>query len=227
MTSTTTRKRKAADAGLDGAVDPKLQLVQSITALRKSQEGFKAAVDSSKSLIDDIFTGLDIKINAKQRESQDIAVDVENTKKQRKIEMEQQLQELGHAAVKKILEDRKEIAVSAESYEMLKNNYEELKLSKRDDIDAAISAERSSHAAEIKAMKRNQELEHQAIIAKASAQNEQQREQIKVLEATIASLKSDMEAQRQLTRQVAEAASRAPSMMYDSRPADSGGRRKD
>ena len=132
--------------------------------------------------------------------------------------MEQQLQELGYAAVKKLLDDRKEIAVSSEAYETLKEAYNELRANHKAALQATVSEERARAEHEAKITRHSQELEHLAHVAKMNAQNEQLREQVKFLEETIASLKSDLADQRQLTRHVAEAG--RPSALPAFRPSD-------
>src|SRR5688572_9286963 len=109
MTSTATpaRKRKSPSSSTAAAEssseNPHYALAQSITNIRKGQEQFRKAVDATHTLIEDTFTNLQLKLETKEREAAENERVVENTKRQRRIDMEQELKEFGYDAVKKIL----------------------------------------------------------------------------------------------------------------------------
>lgn len=219
------RKRASESSGSSGAKtkteNPKLQFVQAITTVKKQMEGFKKSVDQWNTVNDDIFTNLELKLEQKQRELAELDTEFTNTKRQRKIETEQELRELGYAAVAKLLADRKEIAVSEERWQDLNKQFNELRTNHEAKVAAAVAEERAIGEKNIKSLERSLKLEHTATMAQAQARMEQQAQQIKVLEQSIASLKADIEAQRQLTKDIANAANR-PAPVYTMRDRDRG-----
>jgi hypothetical protein len=211
------KRKRARTSASTSDENPKLQLAQAINAIKKNQESFKKSVDSWTTVNDDIFTNLELKLQAKTKELEQLEVDYTNKKRQKKIEIDAEVRESGYAAVQKILEDRKEVAVPIEKWNALNKNYEELKSSHTKNLQDAVSEERARNEKDMKALKKQSDLEHATIMAQSNAKIDQQAQQLKVLEATIQSLKQDIDAQRNLTREIAVAANSGsrPNVMYE------------
>lgn len=209
------RARTSSSSSTDGE-NPKFQLAQAINTIRKSQDTFKKSVDAWTTVNDEIFSNLELKLLTKQKDLEALELEFQNRKRQRKIDMEAELRENGYASVVKILEDRKEVAVPIEKWNALNQAYEDLKATHNKTLQEALAEERHRSEKDMKALKKQLDLEHATVAAQSNAKIEQQAQQLKVLESTIHSLKSDIEAQRILTKEIAQAAnSRGPSVLYE------------
>jgi hypothetical protein len=186
-----TRKRKASSA-VDEDRNPQLALAQSITAIRKSQDAFKKAVEQCGTLIDGVFSDIDVKMKTKHTELAELDLEFENRRKQRKIDLDQEIQEQGLAAAKKLLAERGQKAINEEEYGNLVGEHSDLKAKFDQKLAEGLKAERERLNAEEQAFKKVVELEQKSHLAKYTAQIEQQKQQIGVLESTIVSLKGDM-----------------------------------
>jgi len=87
--------------------------------------------------------------------------------------------------------------------------YTELKKSFEKQCDAVRAEEVKKYNAQIKSETTTIELTHKANTATLQAQVEQQKKEIQVLQQTIDNLKSELREQRELTKEVAQASSRA------------------
>jgi hypothetical protein len=207
-----TRKRKAPSSS-NSDLDPKLALATAITGIKKSQDAFAKSVAQYKELEDKTFTELEIKLTAKRQDLDELDTTYNNRKKQRKLDLEHDLKEQGLIAAKKILEERGDLAVSKESYETLQRDHAALKAKFDDTSKSAIAEEKAKINEANKNWQRTVQLEYESKMAAANAENNQQKKQISVLSETIASLKEDMAAQRQLTKDVAN--SFKPTVVHD------------
>jgi hypothetical protein len=198
--------------------NPTLALTKALQGVNKSEESFTKSVDKLKELLTDTFSDLETKLEAKQKELDDLKLRYEQEEKNRKIEVDQNIREYSYDAAKRILSARDEVAVRSEDYENLKEDYAELRAKKDQEVKDAVSAERKRNDQHNEAMKRTLELQKQAEVAKVEAQLETQIQHIDVLKSTIENLKSDLNEQRKLTKDVAQAASHRQPAIYAQQP---------
>lgn len=146
--------------------------------------------------------------NAKQKELSALEEKFAHDERSRKLEVDLNVKENGYAAATRILEERGEVAVPSVTYEELKRLYEELKTSSDSEVEAAVEREQERNNKHVAVLKQTLELKNQAEVAKVKAQLESQVKQIEVLENTITRITKDLEAQRNLTKDVAMASAK-------------------
>jgi len=185
-----------------------LALTKALQGVTKAEEGFNKSVGKLSELLTETFSDLETRIESKQKELDDLKLRFEQEEKNRKIEVDQNVREYAYDAAKKILADRKEVAVREEDYEQLREDYSELRATKEQEIRDAVSAERKRNDQHNDALKRTLELQKQAEVAQVEAKLETQIQHIDVLKSTIEALKSDLDEQRKLTKDVAQAAAK-------------------
>ena len=186
-----------------------LQLTKSIQALTKQQTTFEKAVEKCNELIKEISEEFEMKLNAKKSELDALETQYQNTEKLKKVELDLAIKEYGYNKALEFLNDRGEIPVSKSEYEILKEENRILKASKEQEIKDAVSSEKQKNAAYNEQLKKTLELQKRAEIAQKEADLKVQINQIKLLENTIERLESDLEAQRNLTKDVANASAQS------------------
>lgn len=189
-----------------------LALVKALQGVTKSEDNFTKSVEKLNELLTETFSDLETRLKSKQQELQDLQLKFEQEEKNRKIEVDQTIREHGYEAAKEILQDRDEVAVKRVDYEQLREDYAQLRATKEQDIKDAVSTERKRNEQHNTALQKTLELQKQAEVAKVEAQLETQVQHIQVLKDTIENLKSDLNEQRKLTKDVAQASSKASQM---------------
>ena len=182
-----------------------LAFTKAIQGVSKSQESFEKAVEGLNSLISETFSELELKLNAKQKEVNDLEEKYTYDERSKKLEVDLNVKEHGYDAAVKILEERGEVPVASITYDELKRMYEELKTSRDTEVKEAVEREQERNNHHVAVLKETLELKNQAEVAKVQAQLEAQVMQIKVLETTIDRCTKDLDEQRKLTKDVAMA----------------------
>ena len=186
--------------------EPGLELPRAIKGVQKTQEGFMKAVAAVETLIQDVFEGLEMKLERKQRELSELDADFIRKKNANRIAVDQDLAAYGYEGALKILSQRGEKAVNAVEDEKLKSERETLSHRYQQSEQEAVEAEKQRGHRHLQQMLETTKLQQEAAVAKVEAQLEQKDREIAVLRETITGLKEDLEKQRQLTKSVADAA---------------------
>jgi len=97
----------------------------------------------------------------------------------------------------------------SEQVQKAQSDYADLKKSFDKQCDLVRTEESKKYSAQLKSETTTIELTHKANNAATQAQVEQQKKEIQVLQSTIENLKSELKEQRELTKEVAQASSRA------------------
>jgi DNA repair exonuclease SbcCD ATPase subunit len=185
-----------------------LALTKALQGITKAEDGFSKSVNTLKELLTETFSDLETRIEAKNKEFGDLKIKFDQEEKNKKIEISQNIREHGYDAAKEILEKRNEIAVSQEDYNNLQENFIKLKKLKDEEVSRAVGAEHERNKDHVEAMRQTLELQKKAEVAQVEARLESQLQHIDVLKETIANLKSDLDEQRKLTKDVAQAAAK-------------------
>ena len=200
-TATTTVKVNANDSD-------RLQLAQAINNLVVRGETFSAALEELANFSKQRLVDLDLKIESKKQEYQDLTAKLENQYKDTEIKLRQNLQESKLSAAKEVLADLNMVAVSQNEYNKLTDELEDIKASYTTNLTKAVQDERENSKKELQQAINNKTLAHTAEIASLKAQTEQQVKEIAVLKETISNLKHEIAEQRALTKEVAIAGSK-------------------
>jgi hypothetical protein len=187
----------------------RLQLAQSINNLVLRGDSFLAAMDELNTFSKERIVDLDLKIESKKQEFQDLTVSLENQFKDVEIKLKQNLQENKLVAVKDVLSGLNMMYIETAEHSRLVTELETLRNNSAAQLQQAVAAEKASGTAALEQALLNKELAHKAHIAGLTAQVEQQVREISVLRETIANLKHEIAEQRSLTKEVAVASSKS------------------
>lgn len=186
----------------------RLQLAQSINNLVLRGDAFLSAMEELNTFSKERLVDLDLKIESKKQEFQDLTVSLENQFKDVEIKLKQNLQENKLVAVKEVLSGLNMMYIETAEHSRLVSELETLRTTSATQLQQAVSAEKASGQVALQQALSNQELAHKAQIASLTAQVEQQVKEISVLKETIANLKHEIAEQRSLTKEVAIASSK-------------------
>jgi hypothetical protein len=200
--STSTVKVNSSDSD-------RLQLAQAINNLVCRGESFVLALEGLSNFSKERIIDLDLKIEAKKQEYQDLNLNLENQFKDNEIKLKQNLQENKLLAVKEVLDTLNMRYVTNVEFEGLTKELTELKSKYNSDIQKVIKDEQEKAGVNLKQVLTTKELSHSAEIASLKAQTEQQVKEIAVLKETIKNLKEEIMEQRILTKEVAIAGSKS------------------
>jgi hypothetical protein len=187
----------------------RLQLAQSINNLVLRGDSFLAAMEELNTFSKERIVDLDLKIESKKQEFQDLTVSLENQFKDVEIKLKQNLQENKLVAVKEVLSGLNMMYIETAEHSRLVTELDTLRNTSATQLQQAVAAEKTSGAAALEQALLNKELAHKAHIAGLTAQVEQQVREISVLRETIANLKHEIAEQRSLTKEVAVASSKS------------------
>ena len=193
-------------------------IVKGQESAEKAIEKYKASLEIAKETHGELFKDLNYKIEETEEKIKRLGVKYEQEKKDQIIRLDQSLSEYGYEKAVEILEERNEIAVPSKEYNTLKAELEQERKGNEDKLRNCLENERKRHTIQINSLKKTTELEKKAEVAVVKAQLETQVKQIEILNATITRLTQDLEAQRRLTKDVAQAQASKPTYIQSSGP---------
>lgn len=165
--------------------------------------------DSLKKLIDEYLNDLMIKINLKKEELAYLREEYDNKRRTLEINLDLDIKKYGRDKALEILEESGEIAVCEDEYNKLKDDYRNLLLKQKDEIESAVSFEHQRNTKSNAVLKQTLELKNKAEVATVEAKLEAQLTQIEILNDTIKQMREDLNEQRKLTKDVANASNKA------------------
>lgn len=130
--------------------------------------------------------------------------------KNKEIECKQYIQEYRLKAITEYLSERNEVSISIEELDTLRLEITKLNEQLSNVVETTTSQLESKHKQALNAVITNNDLKHKAETAFLSASAEQKDNEIKSLHATIANLKAEISAQRELTNSIAQSMKQAP-----------------
>lgn len=186
-----------------------LELTKAIQEIIKKQAAFSKSVDSIEEVLTRIDDDFEMKLKQKKDELSALEAEYNNTAKLRKLELDLAIKEHGYTQARQILEDRNEVPINMDELEHLREENLSLKREFEDKLTELRKKEEDRSKKSIAMMKNTMELEKKAELALQQARIQTQESEIELLKSTVAGLKEDLEAQRTLTRDVAQASANA------------------
>lgn len=186
----------------------RLQLVTVVSQIEVAKTAFAAAVANAEQWQAETIMSLDANIHEKSLQLKELETQLVVAKKDCDIDLKQYIREKQRAAALEFLGKTGEVAVNAGTLEALQAEVTTLKETHAKELTALEARMRKKSEADMAAALSNQDLKHAAEKAQNEAKVEQQTETIKRLEAVVADHRSEMDKQRKLTQQVAEAGSK-------------------
>ena len=182
-----------------------LVFAKAINKLTQKQDEFKKIVEEMKELKAETLMNIQLELKTKREELDSLKKEFETKKKDLEIKVELECKEYGYKKALEILEEHGEIAVNGEEYNELKASVENVKDELHKEMVKKVEICKAEAKKTLTQAMTNKELEHKAEIAMLTATVEQLKKERNTYESTISSLKSEIAAQRELTKQVAEA----------------------
>lgn len=184
--------------------EARLTLAKNIQTLVSKQDAFCKSLETLKEFTSDTLQNLDLEIESKRQDLEELAKEMKNKEIDGKIACDQMLSQYRHEGALKILEESNEIAIAKDKYDSLCNELEEMRSKDKSELSSALDEMRARNKKEMSAALSNCELKHKAEVAELSAGIKQRDNQIQTLEKMLQNLKEEIAAQRQLTKSVAE-----------------------
>ena len=196
-------KSKAA-AGAQEPKNERLALAAAIASVAQKGDAWLKSMENFKTLRQDTLTHLETELQAFKRQREEAEQEFEQSKRSKRIGIEQELSEFGYQAALKILADRKEVAIGAVDLEQLRGRLRDLEQKGDADLKHAVEEERSSAQKALAFEKRTLQLQHEKEIASLTSQVEALNKQLISAKTEIDKAEARLDSQRELCRSIAE-----------------------
>lgn len=183
----------------------RIALSKNISALSTKQDAFMKAVQALGDFNEETLLELDLKIQNKNLDLEELKKTLKNKEIDGKIECDQKIKEYKLEAALKILEENGLVSVETSELENLKTEVSDLKTAEKLLVEDTTKKLEGQHKKAITAITTNSDLKHKAEHATLTASVEQKEKEITVLKETISNLTSELKFQRELTKDVAMA----------------------
>jgi len=183
----------------------RLTLAEAISSIVAKEEALIKSVDDLKQFQAETLSKLDLAIETKKTELAELEQNYMKIKKDKQIETDQFVAEYQRDSAIKILEETGEEPIESAKLEILQSELAQLHQGREEEMEKIKNEERANAKIALNSAVKNCQLEHKAETAQLKAVSEQQQKEIKSLETTIKNMQAEIAAQRQLTKEVAEA----------------------
>lgn len=183
----------------------RLQFVKAIESFSKAAENVTSTATLLNDLPKKLLVDLDQSITEKKTQLAELEEEFAHDKKRRCIELAQEVQEFGYQKAVEILGARGEEPISSQKLADLRKDLEENEEASSKEMDEALKKLEARMKAERTMALQKATLEHEKNTAVLKAEGKRLADEIKQYTATIEMLKEEIKAQRQLTKEVADA----------------------
>jgi len=182
-----------------------LAFAKAINKLIQKQEDFAKVIQEMNDLKAETLTNIQLELKTKREELDNLDKQFGTQKKDLQIKIDQECREYAYQKATEILEEHGEIAVNEDEYNELKDSVDTVKEELEAEMEEKLNQEKAEAKKALNQALLNKNLEHKAEIANLTATVKQLTKERETFESTISNLKSEIAAQRELTKQVAEA----------------------
>lgn len=210
-------KKSSISGSVANGDDVAFQMTKALQTISKQQESFRKAVEQFQEIerdvemrIQSVKKRMDDQGALRNKEMEELDGELERQRKRKRLDIEQDIREFGMEQVNRLLLDRSQVAVPLEELEQLKHEVQTLRQQKSEMTSLANTTAAEKYNNELKLRTETLQLRQQAELAAVNARADQQKNQIKLLEETIAALRHELEQQRVLTREIAYAQNSRP-----------------
>lgn len=183
-----------------------LSILKFTQQLLKTQEQWVKNVTDHKTFLEDELTNQTNQIDYNKNLIHELDLEYENHKKDKEIKLKLFIDEYKDTAIQDFLKDQNKMSIDIDEYKKLVASSELLVEQHKKELEDTLSKEKAKNKQSMEYVTKTLELQKIADVAKVTAQLDTKTEQIKFLYETIESLKKDLNAQRELTKDVALAA---------------------
>jgi len=192
----------------------RLALANALSTIASRGDAWIKSIEDFRSLRQELNQSLEDELQTKKRQREDIEVEYEQTKRAKKIDLEQELSQFGYQSALKLLAERKEVPIAEADLIQLRTRIKELEQKGDSELKKAVEEERTSAARSLAFEKRTLTLEHQKEIAALTAQAESLKQQLTSAKNEIEKAEARLDAQRELCRNIADSC-KAPSIVQN------------
>lgn len=182
-----------------------LAFAKAITKLTQKQQDFIHAVEDVKTLKAETFTNMQLELIAKRSELTNLKKEYDVLKKDLQIKLDQEIKEYAYDKAVDILTEAGDIAVNEEEFKELEERITTIEKEMEEKMVAELSSQKKASRQGLEIAIRTKNLEHKAEIAMLTARVEHMTKERETFESTVSSMKEEIAAQRELTKQVAQA----------------------
>jgi len=207
--TTRTKEKKVA-----GPKNDRLELAAALSAITTKCDGWVKAIEDFNVLRRDILSNVETELQTKKRQRDELDQEYEQVKRAKKIDMEQELAEFGYSAAVRLLQQRQERPISCVELDQLREKVATLEKQSADELKQAVEAERASCVKSMTFERNTLKLQHEKETSQLTAQGESLKAQLESCRAEVAKAETRLDAQRELTKQVAEAC-KTPSVIQN------------
>lgn len=187
----------------------RVQLANAIQAIAKAEVQFSKSVENLKEWSSDKLIELELTIVAKRKELDDIREEFDQKRKSGEIEINTELKAHGRSVAIKYLKEFSEEPINSDEKIRITNEITELKNKLETEISSIRDHHKRKSDARIVAASKQKDLEMEAKMATTTAQNEQLKQQLSNMFKQITKLEEQLESQRTLIKDVAQAGARS------------------
>jgi len=184
-----------------------MQLTSAITNLCNRSEQFLKAVEEFKQLQQTLDHNFQNQMVCKKRELENLEQDYEQQKRQKRITLEQELQEFGLKSAIDILTHHGDVAIPKADWDKLNQKCKELEQDQTSKLAEALTLERDHAAKNLLIEKNTLQLQHEKDVAKLTSQVEAQQKQLDMAKDELKKAETRLEAERNLCQKIAESSS--------------------
>lgn len=173
--------------------------------LNKSKVAFTDAVQRCEAFETDTIESLNLQLTEKKAALAELETQFTIQKKDAEIKLKQEIAEFKYQAALNILKEQDQVPIDQAELTKLQGVVQAHATELEAMVKKARDEEKSSAHAQLSAAIKSKDLEHKASVAKLEAGVEQQQREIGTLNAQIVNYAKEVDKQRELTKQVADA----------------------
>jgi hypothetical protein len=184
-----------------------MQLASAITSLTNRSEQFMQSVEAFKTLQKSLGDNFENQILSKKRELENLEEEYVRRTRQKRIEMEQEIQEFGLKAATDILTKRGDVAISTEELGNLRTKIASLEQEHATKLKEILTLEKETASKNLLIEKKTLQLEHEKAVASLTSQVESYQKQLTMATEELKKAEMRLEAERTLCQKIAESSS--------------------
>ena len=203
------KKRRATAAPSSSApyeaTNERLEFRKCLAELAHCKQAFAEAVEKCHAFEEETLESLSLQLTEKKAELAELQAQFAVERKNAEIKLAQEVAEFRYKAAVDILSGRGEQAVATAELEELRAKCAAAAAQLDAECKRVREEERAAGHAQLGAAIKSKELEHKANMAELNAKVEQQKLQIASMQAQLEAYSKEVDKQRELTKQVADA----------------------
>ncbi len=203
--SSTAKSTSSRTASSSAKKSERLELAMAISNIVSKQDAFAKSVEVLQKFQSETLIKLDLEINSKKIDLENLADEYKRKQKDGQIETDQFLAEYKYNGAINIIKDADEVSIRTQQLQNMKDDLKELRRERTQEIEDIKKKEKDHAHKALSSALSNCELKHKAEVAESTASVTQQKKEISNLESTIKNLQHELAEQRKLTKDVAEA----------------------